>query len=168
MPGSSRNEIVTRLRNAGQIVETRVHPAGTYEGWDGKDLLSHLAAYAQLVAAILGAEAETRRATDRELYGRDLSAEEVALGGLNEVNEAIRREYAALSYAQALAFWRAMHAKVLTQIARLTDVQLAAPGPTHPPQWSRPQLIGVVEALIQHYEGHMVRPPSGQEACKPS
>ena len=73
----------------------------------------------------------------------------------DEVNEAIRRGYAALSYNEALAIWRAMHRQVLAQAARLPDDQLAEPGPSHPPRWKRPHLIEVIEALVGHYEGHM-------------
>jgi hypothetical protein len=123
-------------------------------------VLCHLAAYARLVAAVLRGAADGRQATDRELYGRELTDAERALGGLDEVNEAIRREHATLSYGEGLALWRAMHAEARTQLARLTDAALAAPGPAYPPAWSRPHLAAVVLALVHHYEGHMAGPPS--------
>lgn len=148
-------ELLARLVQAGRLVEERVRPNGFYDGWMGNDVLCHLAAYARLVGAVLGAEAEERRATDQELYGRDLTADELALAGLDEVNEAIRREHAALGYDEALAFWRAMHAAVVAQVARLSAAALAAPGPAYLPEWSRPHLADVVAALIHHVEGHM-------------
>jgi len=163
MSGTIRDEFLTQLEDARQLVERRVRPDGEYDGWSGKDVLTHLAAYARLIAAMLRAEAEDRPATDAELYGRELTTEERALGGLDEVNEAIRREYEALPYDQALALWRAMHAEVITQFARLADTQLAAPGATYPAQWSRPRLVGVVEALIHHYQGHMVEKRGDEE-----
>jgi hypothetical protein len=156
---ATREEILARLARAGRLVEERVRPDGFYDGWSGKDVLCHLAAYARLVGAVLGAEAEGRRATDRELYGRDLTADELALGGLDEVNEAIRREYAALGHDEALAFWRVMHAAVVAQVSRLPATALAAPGPSYPPAWSRPHLADVVSALIDHYDGHMAGRP---------
>src|SRR5437879_6505577 len=103
------DELLTRLEDARQLVESRVRPDGEYDGWTGKDVLTHLGAYARMVAAILRAEAEGRQATDAELYGRELTVEERALGGLDEVNEAIRREYEALPYDESLALWRTMH-----------------------------------------------------------
>jgi hypothetical protein len=148
-----------RLAQVGRLVEERVQPEGFYDGWSGKDVLCHLAAYARLVGAVLGAEADGRRATERELYGRELREDERALANLDEVNEAIRREYAAFGYDEALDFWRAMHAEVIAQCARLSTHALAGPGPTYPTEWSRPRLADVVWALIHHVEGHMtVRP----------
>lgn len=152
-------ELQTRLAQAGRLVEDRVRPDGFYDGWAGKDVLCHLAAYARLVGAVLGAEAEGRQATERELYGRELREDERALAGLDEVNEAIRREHAALGYDEALAFWRTMHATAIAQLARLSASALAAPGPASPPEWSRPRLADVVWALIHHYEGHMAGRP---------
>ena len=84
-------------------VERRVRPEGEYDGWSGKDVLTHLAAYARLIASLLRAEAEGRQATDAELYGRELTAHERALGGLDEVNEAIRRAYEALTYDEVVS-----------------------------------------------------------------
>jgi hypothetical protein len=60
-----------------------------------------------------------------------------------------------LSYAEALAFWRAMHAAAETALARLSDAQLAAPGPSSPPNWHKPHLNEVVTALTNHYAAHM-------------
>jgi hypothetical protein len=155
MSGTIRDEFLTQLEDARQLVERRVRPDGEYDGWSGKDVLTHLGAYARLIAAMLRAEAERRQATDAELYGRELTAAERALGGLDEVNEAIRREYETLSYDEAVALWRTMHAEVIAQFGRLTNAQLAAPGPTYPAHWSRPELVDVVGALIHHYHGHM-------------
>jgi Mycothiol maleylpyruvate isomerase N-terminal domain len=151
----TRDDMMAGLERAGSLVEHRVRPGGTFDGWDGRDVLCHLGAYARLVGAILLGEAERRRPSTSELYGRELSNEELAIVGLDDVNEAVRREYEGLSYDQALAFWRAMHDHVVTQAARLTDDQLAAPGPVYPPNWSREHLSEVVTALIRHYEGHM-------------
>ena len=67
----------------------------------------------------------------------------------------MREEHAGLSYGEALTFWRATHAEALVHAARLTDAQLAAPGPDHPPRWRRPQLADVVAGLVKHCEGHM-------------
>jgi hypothetical protein len=151
----TRGQVVADLERAGRLVEKRVRPGGDFDGWSGRDVLCHLAAYARLVGAILRAEAETRVATEAELYGRELSQAERALSDLDEVNEALRREYTDLSYDEALAIWRAMHAEALAQAARLTDAQLAAPGPSAPPAWRRPQLADVVTALVRHYQAHM-------------
>ncbi len=118
-------------------------------------MLCHLAAYARLVGAVLRSTAQSRPPSNSELYGRELTEDELALTDLDAVNESLRREYTALSYDDALAFWRAMHAEAVAQAARLTDDQLAAPGPSAPPNWSRPHLADAVTALIQHYEGHM-------------
>ena len=152
----TRDAVLTDLERAGQLVEQRVSPDGMFGGWNGRDVLCHLAAYARLVGALLRGEAEGRRPTSTELYGRELREEELALGGLDEVNAAIQRECVGLSYAEALAFWRAMHAQVVGQAARLTDEQLAAPGPAYPAIWSRPHVAEVVGALVAHYAGHMV------------
>jgi hypothetical protein len=132
-----------------------VRPDGNFDGWDGCDVLCHLATYTRLVGAILRATAEDRSATNVELYGRELTEQELAMTDLDEINAAAQQETAALSYAEALAFWRAMHAEALTQLARLTDAQLAAPGPGYPPGWTRPHLADVVTALTDHYAGHM-------------
>src|SRR5438046_1954506 len=102
MSVTMREEYLTRLEDARQLVARRARPDGEYDGWSGKDILTHLAAYARLIAAILRAEAESRPATDAALYGRELTAEERALGGVDEVNEAIRREFASLPYGEAL------------------------------------------------------------------
>jgi len=147
--------VVADLEGAGRLVEARVRPGGDFDGWSGRDVLCHLAAYARLVGAILRAEAEDRVATEAELYGRELSAAERALSDLDDVNEALHREYAALTYEAALAFWWSMHAEALAQAARLSDARLSSPGPTHPPEWRRPRLADVVAALVQHYRGHM-------------
>jgi hypothetical protein len=104
---------------------------------------------------LLQGEAESRQPTPRELYGRKLSDAESALVDLDDVNEAVRREYEALSFDQALAFWRAMHAHAVKQAARLSDEQFAAPGPAYPANWSKPHLAEVVTALVQHYRAHM-------------
>jgi hypothetical protein len=150
-----RDEALTDLERVGHLVEQRVSEGGSFDGWGGREVLCHLGAYARLVGAVLQGEAEGRPPTTTELYGRELTDRELAMLGLDEVNEAIRREYEALSYDEALAFWRAMHAQVLAQAARLTDDQLAEPGPSYPPNWWRAHVVEVVEALIAHYEGHM-------------
>jgi hypothetical protein len=151
----TQEQVIADLERAGRLVEERVRPGGDFDGWSGRDVLCHLAAYARLVGAILRAEAEGRAATEAELYGRELSDAERALSDLDEVNEALRREYAALTYEAALAFWRVMHAEALARAAGLTDARLASPGPAHPPAWRRPRLADVVAALVQHCEGHM-------------
>jgi Mycothiol maleylpyruvate isomerase N-terminal domain len=151
----TRDDALSDLQRVGRLVEQRVSPGGVFDGWGGRDVLSHLAAYARLVGAVLKGQAEGRRPTISELYGRELIVEELAMVGLDEVNEAIRREYEALSYQGALAFWRAMHERVLAQATLLTDEQLAAPGPSYPPNWWRPHFVDVVENLISHYESHI-------------
>jgi hypothetical protein len=156
---ATRDELQARLAQVGRLVEDRVRPDGSYDGWAGREVLCHLAAYARLVGAVLAAEADGRQATERELYGRELREDERALAGLDEVNEAIRREYAALGYDEALAYWRTMHAAVVAQLARLSASALAAPGPPYPSEWSRPHLADVVWALIHHYDGHMAGRP---------
>ncbi len=153
---TTRDEALSDLKRAGRLVEQRISPDGSFDGWGGRDVLCHLGAYARLVGAVLQGRAEGRPPTMTELYGRDLTDVESAMVELDEVNEAIRREYEALSYNEALAFWRAKHQQVLAQAARLTDCQLAEPGPSYPPNWRRPHLVEVIEALVSHYEGHMV------------
>jgi DinB superfamily len=151
----TRQRVLDDLARAGRLVEARVHPGGDFDGWPGRDVLCHLAAYVRLVGAIMRAVTEGRAATEPELYGRELSDADRAIGNLDEVNEALRKEYAGLSYEEAVALWRAMHAEALAQCARLSDAQLAAPGPDQPAHWRRPQLADVVSALVHHYEGHM-------------
>ena len=153
----TREQVLKDVERAGRLVEDRVRPDGDFGGWSGRDVLCHLAAFARVVGAILRAEAEGRVATESELYGRELTDAERAIGDLDEVNEGVRREHAGLSYEDALAFWRAMHAEALLHAARLTDAQLAAPGPDHPPHWRRPRLADVAGALVRHCEGHMGR-----------
>jgi hypothetical protein len=136
-------------------VEQRVRPEGNFDGWNGRDVLCHLAVYTRVVGAILRATAEDRVATSVELYGRELTPEELAMTELDEINAATQRDTAHLSYAGALAFWRAMHGEALVQLARLSDTQLDAPGPTAPPTWHRPHLAEVVTALTDHYAAHM-------------
>jgi hypothetical protein len=98
---------------------------------------------------------EQRPPTSAELYGRELTDEEHALTDLDAINAAVLRAHAGLSYAEALVLWRTMHAQAVGQAARLTDAQLAAPGPLVPAHWSRPHLAEVVTALVDHYQAHM-------------
>jgi hypothetical protein len=166
----NRRDTLASLRRAGDLVEQRVRPAGNFDGWGGRDVLCHLATYTRLVGAILRATAEDRSATNLELYGRELTEQELAMTDLDEINAAAQRETAALSYAEALVFWRAIHAEALTQLARLTDAQLAAPGPASPPGWTRPHLADVVTALTDHHVSHMaieanLVPPAGSPSA---
>jgi hypothetical protein len=149
------HEVQAALEAAGRLVEARVSPAGTFGGWSGHDVLCHLAAHTRLVGAILAGEADGQAPTEQALYGRQLSPAERAIDDLDEVNAAIQREYAGLSYAEALGFWRTVHADALRQAARLSDAHLAAPGPALVPRWSRPHLADVVAALVSHYQGHL-------------
>jgi hypothetical protein len=144
-----------QLQHAGRGVEEKVRPEGNFDGWNGRDVLCHLAVYARVVSAILRATAEDRAATTVELYGRELTPEELAMTDLDEINAAAQRDTAHLSYDEALAFWRAMHAEAAAQLARLSPEQLAAPGPTTPPNWHKPHLQEVVTALTDHYAAHM-------------
>jgi hypothetical protein len=144
-----------QLEHMGRVVEQTVRPDGNFDGWNGRDVLCHLAVYARLVGAILRATAEGREATTVELYGRELTPEELAMTDLDEINAAAQRDTAHLSYAEALAFWRAMHAEAEAQLARLSDAQLAAPGPASPAIWSRPHLSEIVTALTDHYTAHL-------------
>ena len=150
-----RGQVLAQLDRAGRLVESRVRPDGDFGGWSGRDVLCHLGAYARVIAAMLQAEAEGRQPTETEMFGRDLTDAERAMTDLDEINEAIRRQSASLSYDAALALWRAAHAAVIAQTSRLTEEQLLAPGPTYAPAWSRPRLFEVVTALIQHYQGHI-------------
>jgi hypothetical protein len=143
------------LEGARQVVERRVQPDGLFDGWDGRDVLCHLAAYARVVAAVLRSTAENRPPSSIELYGRELSEEESSLTDLDAINEAIHHESSALGYADALRLWRDMHAQVVAAVATLTDEQLAAPGPTAPANWWRPHLGEVVTTLTDHYAAHM-------------
>jgi hypothetical protein len=52
-----------------------------------------------------------------ELYGRQLTEQERALTDLDAINDAVQREYAVLSYDDALAFWRAVHAQAIDEVA---------------------------------------------------
>ncbi len=155
------SECLASLRRARRLVEQRVRPQGNFDGWNGRDVLCHLAVYTRVVAAILRATVENRSATTQELYGRELTPEELAMTDLDEINAAAQRDTAHLSYAEALNFWRAMHAESVAQVARLSDEQLNAPGPTSPPNWHKPHLKEVVTALTDHYAAHM-GVPSGQ------
>ncbi len=139
------------------MVEQNIWPEGNFEGWTGRDVLCHLAVYARVVGAILRATAEDRSPTGVELYGRELTPQESAMTDLDEINAAALRDTAHLSYAEALAFWRARHAEAEKQLARLSDAQLAEPGPSVPPNWHKPHLYEVVTALTEHYEAHMAR-----------
>jgi len=120
----SRAQALALLAPAAHLVESHMRPDGTYAGWSGREVLIHLAVYARLVGAVLRAEAEGRQPTPVELFGRELSDEELQLD-LDDQNAAAQREYAALDWQQALPFWRGMHTQVETQVARLTDAQLA-------------------------------------------
>jgi hypothetical protein len=60
-------------------VEQRVRPEGNFDGWNGRDVLCHLAVYTRVVGAILRTTAEDRVATSVELYGRELTPEELAM-----------------------------------------------------------------------------------------
>ena len=144
-----------KLERAGRLVEQHVRPDGNFDGWNGRDVLCHLAVYTRVVGAILRATAEDRVATIVELYGRELTPEELAMTDLDEINAAAQRDTADLSYADALAFWRATHAETLAQAERLTGAQFAAPGPASPANWWRPHLAEVVTALTDHYAAHM-------------
>jgi len=158
-PGAlSRAQALALLAPAAHLVDSHMRPDGTYAGWSGREVLVHLAVYARLVGAVLRAEAEGRQPTPVELFGRELSDEELRLD-LDDQNAAAQREYAALDWQQALAFWRGMHAQVETQVARLTGAQLAAPGPAYPPTWARAHLSDSVVALCDHYRAHMTREP---------
>ena len=152
------------LERARQVVEDRVSPAGTFEGWSGREVLCHLAAYAKVVGAALQGVAEGRPPTNSELYGRELTDAELALSDLDEINAGVQSQYAGLTYDEALAFWRAMHAHLVAHAARLTNTQLAASGPPYPPNWSRAHLADVVTALVAHYETHMAMTTSPIES----
>jgi hypothetical protein len=147
--------VLSGLEQARLLVERQVGPDGSFAGWDGREVLCHLAAYAQVVGAALQGAADGRRPSNAELYGRELTDAELAIASLDEVNEAVQRQYARLSYYEALAFWRAMHQQVVAQITRLSDDQLQAPGPAHPEHWSRAHLAEIAWALIAHSHGHM-------------
>ena len=41
----TRVETLADLEQAGHLVEQRVRPDGTFHGWDGRDVLCHLAVY---------------------------------------------------------------------------------------------------------------------------
>jgi hypothetical protein len=151
----TRVNSLASLGQAGRLVEQRIRPDGTFDGWDGRDVLCHLAGYGRVVGAILRATAENRVPANAELFGRELTDQELAMTDLDEINAAAQQETAALSYPEALALWRTIHADALNQLARLTDEQLAAPGPTYPPHWWRPHLAEVVTALTDHYAAHM-------------
>ncbi|MBV9354742.1 MAG: maleylpyruvate isomerase N-terminal domain-containing protein [Chloroflexi bacterium] len=154
----TRDQAIALLVPTARLVEGRVRPDGSYEGWSGREVLIHLAVYARVVGALLQAAAEARQPTAAELFGRELSAEELRLG-LDEQNALAQQEYAALDFAQALTFWRSMHARVMAQLGRLTDAQLAAAGPTYPPTWTRAHLFDVAIALAEHYQAHMAGEP---------
>ena len=49
MSVTMREEYLTRLEDARQLVARRARPDGEYDGWSGKDILTHLAAYARLI-----------------------------------------------------------------------------------------------------------------------
>jgi hypothetical protein len=150
----TREETVAMLDAGGALMEGRVRPEGTYDGWDGREVLVHLAVYARVVGALMRAKAEAREATAVELFGRELTDEELRLD-LDGQNAAVQREYVALGWAEALAFWRLVHAQVRAQVERLSDAQLAAPGPGHLPGWASPHLSDAVVALCRHYQGHV-------------
>ena len=63
----------------------------------------------------------------------ELTEPERAVTDLNAINDAVQRQYFALSSNAALAFWRAMHIQASDEVARLTDGRLAAPGTSAPP-----------------------------------
>jgi hypothetical protein len=157
-------EVQAALERARQVVEDRVSPDGTFEGWSGREVLCHLAAYAKVIGGALQGVAEGRPPTNSELYGRELTDAQLALSDLDEINAAVQSHYAGLTYDEALAFWRAVHAHVMAQAARLTNTQLAMPGPPDPPNWSRPALADVVTALVAHYEAHMAMTTSLTES----
>ena len=77
------------LDRAGRLVEGGVRPGGMFDGWSGRDVLCHLGAYARLAGAILQAEAESRQPSTSELYGRELSNEELAIVGLDHVKRRV-------------------------------------------------------------------------------
>jgi hypothetical protein len=58
MPRTIRIEIRKWLTDARHLVETRVRPDEKRDGWVGKDLPGHLAAYVRIIAAILRTEAD--------------------------------------------------------------------------------------------------------------
>jgi len=155
----TRPRAIALLEAGSHLVNRQVHAENaTYGGWTGREVLIHLAVYARLVGAILHALADGREPTPVELFGRQLTEAELRLS-LDDQNAAVQREYAALDWQQALDFWRAAHAHVATQLARLTDAQLAAPGPVYPPDWARPHLSDIVVALCDHYGAHMTGEP---------
>ena len=59
----NRFDDLASLGRAGRLVEKRVRPDGKFGGWDGRDVLCHLAGYARVIGAILRATAEDRSAT---------------------------------------------------------------------------------------------------------
>ena len=150
----TRVQALALLEPAFHLVDNRTHAHAAYAGWTGREVLIHLAVYARLVGALLQAAADGRQPTPVELFGRELSDEELQFG-LDDQNAAAQRQYAAFDWQQALDFWRASHSHVSSQLARLTDAQLAAPGPTYPPNWARAHLSDVVVALCDHYRAHM-------------
>jgi DinB superfamily len=160
MPSLARpNELVAELLRAGELVEQRVSPEASFGGWSGRDVLVHLAAYTRLVAAFLRGAAEQRVPGHAELFGRELSEAELAMNDLDQINHAVIREHAHLSYGEARALWRSMHQEAVVQLGRLSDEQLAAPGPDYMPAWRSPHLGDVVARLGAHYEAHLSGQP---------
>lgn len=156
---SQSEEVLAALRRVGDMVEQGVTPEGTYGGWSGHDVLVHLGAYTRLVGAMLRGAAEHRQPTDTELFGRKLTESERAMTDLDAINHAVIGEHAHLSYAEVHELWRTLHNRALDAAARLSDEQLAAPGPDYAPRWWRPHLSEVVTKLTVHYDAHMSGQP---------
>jgi DinB superfamily len=152
---NQRDRTIAQLQRAESLMRSRI-PGGRHGGWDDAEVVWHLTAYTRAVAAVLRGAAEARQPSSAELFGRELTADELSLE-LDEQNEAIRRQYADQA-RDAIAEWRSQLQAATGQAVALSDEVLEAPGPTYLPAWTRPHLYEVVDALVSHYEAHLSPP----------
>lgn len=65
----TRAATLASLEQAGRLVEQQVQPDGAFGGWDGREVLCHLATYARLVGGLLRGVVENRALPIRSYMG---------------------------------------------------------------------------------------------------
>lgn len=162
---TSKAELLERMRTRraewdaliGQIPETVLTQPVMSESWSVKDLMAHVAAYENWMAAQIRAANEGRAPTNRELYGVDDPP--AALSGadgwdLDRQNAAIYAQHKDVPLSEVREFAaRAFH-DLLAAVEGVSEDDLARPGAQ---SWTGDAtlLAMVPEEACGHYDAHV-------------
>jgi hypothetical protein len=172
---TSKADLLERLRTrraewdalAGQIPETVLTQPVLDDGSSVKDLIAHVAAYENWMAAQIRAANEARAPTNRELYGVDDPPP--ALSGadgwdLDRQNAAIYAQHKDVPLSDVQAFSARAFQDLLAAIAAVSEDDLARPGAQ---SWAGDStlLAMVADEACGHYDAHIdaLRTITGQD-----